>query len=232
MQRCSKSARGKCGLGSGLLSCMDINGNLGDASPPSSKRKRNVIFLIAGICILSASALAYLILHRSTDSPDVASVEARVKDPAAELVSATGMVLAGKPGRDEWSQITVGARLMEGDRIQTDTAGRASIQYANGNTVILQENTVLTVHSAGDGSMEISVSATDAVSDFSRFRAKARGVLSGGRAAGRRRCSCGFQQGQSRGTGSRPMFGPDRPVWQEPGNGRERRSGKQVVREQ
>jgi len=106
--------------------------------------------------MLAAAALVYLVLHRPGNSQEVTRVEAKTKDPVAELVSATGMVLTGKPGRTEWSQIAVGARLMEGDLIQTEKTGGASIRYTNGNTIAIQENTVLTVRSAGDGSMEVS----------------------------------------------------------------------------
>jgi hypothetical protein len=114
-----------------------------------------------GIGLLFAAALVYLFLHRSGSSPEVTRVEAKTKDPVAELVSATGMVLTGKPGRAEWNEIAVGARLMEGDLIQTDKSGGATIRYSNGNTVTIQENTVLTVRNAGDGSMDIGVPAAE-----------------------------------------------------------------------
>lgn len=113
--------------------------------------------LIAGIVVLAGSAVVYMGFHRPGNVREVTRAEARTKDPVAELVSATGMVLAGKPGRTEWTQMAIGARLMEGDLVQTAKAGAAGIRYSNGNTVTIQENTVLTIRSAGDGSMEISV---------------------------------------------------------------------------
>lgn len=142
---------------SGLFSCMDKNSSLSDSLPHSSKRPWNGIFLVAGMVMLAAAASVYFVLHRTGNSRDVTRVEAKTKDPVAELVSATGMVLTGKPGRTEWNQIAVGARLMDGDLIQTEKSGGASIRYSNGNTIAIQENTVLTVRSAGDGSMEVSV---------------------------------------------------------------------------
>ncbi len=126
-----------------------------------AKKGWNGIFIVAGICVLSAAALVSLILYRSNSSLDMTRAEAKAKGPVAELVSATGMVLTGKPGRAEWNQIAVGARLMEGDLIQTDKSGGAGIRYSNGNTVTIQENTVLTVRSAGDGSMEIGVPSAE-----------------------------------------------------------------------
>ena len=135
--------------------------SLGDYLRHSAKKARNCIFIIAGIGVLSAVALLCLIHYRSNSGPDVTRAEAKANDPIAELVSATGTVFMGKYGRTEWNQIAVGARLMEGDLIQTDKSGGAGIRYSNGNTVTIQENTVLTVRSAGDGSMEISAPSAE-----------------------------------------------------------------------
>jgi hypothetical protein len=140
---------------------MEKNRGIGDSLPRLSKGARNSILLIAGIFLLLASALVFLFLHRSGSIKEVTRVEAKTKDPVAELVSATGMVLTGKPGRTEWDQIAAGARLMEGDLIKTDKSGGATIRYSNGNTVTIQENSVLTVRSARDGSMDIGAPATE-----------------------------------------------------------------------
>ena len=145
---------------------MNMDRNSSDSSRHSAPKAWGGIFLVAGICVLSAAALVYLILRHSNNGPDVMRVEAKAMDPVAELVSATGMVLTGKPGLAEWNQIAVGARLMEGDLIQTDKSGGAGIRYSNGNTVTIQENTVLTVRSAGEGSMEISAPATEEIPPF------------------------------------------------------------------
>jgi len=149
--------------GTGVFSYMDINSSLGESTSHASKRSWNGIALVAGIVMLAAAALVYLVLRRPENSRNVTRVEVKAKDPAAELVSATGMVLIGKPGQTEWNQTTVGARLMEGDLIQTGKSGRAGVRYSNGNMVTIQENTVLTVRSAGDGGMEIGMPGTDAV---------------------------------------------------------------------
>jgi hypothetical protein len=140
---------------------MNMDRSLSDFLRHPAPKAWNGIFIVAGICVLSAAALVFLILYRSNSSPDVTRAEAKATGPVAELVSATGMVITGKPGRAEWNQIAVGARLMEGDLIQTDKSGGAGIRYSNGNTVTIQENTVLTVRSVGDGSMEISVPSAE-----------------------------------------------------------------------
>jgi hypothetical protein len=142
---------------------MNMDLSLSDSSRHPAKKAWHGKFLVAGVCVLSAAAFVCLILYRSNRGPNVTRVEAKAKDPVAELVSATGMVLAVTPGRVEWNQIGVGARLMKGDLVRTDKSGRASIRYSSGNTVTIQENTVLTVRSAGDGSMEIGVPAGDEV---------------------------------------------------------------------
>jgi hypothetical protein len=151
---------------------MNMDRSLSDSSRHFAKKGRNGLFLVAGTCVLSAAALVCLILYYSNRGPDVTGVEAKAKDPVAELVSATGMVLAGKPDRAEWNQIAIGARLMEGDLIQTDKSGGAGIRYSNGNTVAIQENTVLTVRSAGDGSMEIGAPAPEEIRSFADFGRK------------------------------------------------------------
>ena len=161
----------------GLCSGMNMDCSSSDSSRHSAKKAWNGIFLVAGICVLSAVAIVCLIIRQSNSSPDVTRVEARAKEPAAELVSATGMVLTGRPGRAEWDQVAVGARLTEGDLIQTDKFGGAGIRYSNGNTVTIPENTVLTVRSAGEGSMEISVPATEEISPSADSRRR-RGLAS------------------------------------------------------
>jgi hypothetical protein len=113
------------------------------------------------VFLLLAVALAYRFIHRLGGSPEVTRVEAKTKDPAAELVSASGMVLKGKLGGTEWSQIAAGTHLMEGDLVQTDRTGGATIRYSNGNTVTIQENTIVAVRSAGDGNMDISAPAAE-----------------------------------------------------------------------
>jgi hypothetical protein len=159
----------------GAFSGMNMDRSLSDFLRHPTKKTWNGIFIIAGLGVLSAAALVGLILYRSNSGLDVTRAEAKAKGPVAELISATGMVTTSKSGRAEWSQIAVGAPLMEGDLIQTDKSGGAGIRYSNGNTVAIQEHTVLTVRSAGDGSMEISVpsAAEDraAVAAFNRARA-------------------------------------------------------------
>jgi hypothetical protein len=128
-----------------------------DSLPQPAIKRWNWKFLLAGGLVLAGIALmALLFVIRSRDNATKpASVP--VKGHVAELVSATGMVFIGKPGRTEWNQATVGAHLMEGDRVQTEDLGEASVRYTNGNTVSIQAGTIFTVRNSGDGSMEIGV---------------------------------------------------------------------------
>lgn len=122
------------------------------------------IVLIAAILVLAAAASAYLVFYRFGGSKNVAQAEARSIGPAAELVSAKGLVLAGKPHRKEWYQIVVGARLMEGDVIRTDQYGAAGIRYSSGKMIIIPGNTVMTVRIAGDGRMETAMPVSGSAS--------------------------------------------------------------------
>lgn len=110
--------------------------------------------------MLLAVAWSCLILCRPGNRPAVRSAEAKVKDSVAELISAEGMVFVGKPEWAETNPIAVGARFMEGDLIQTDRFGGASIRYSNGTTVEIQRNTVMVVRSSGDGTMDIGAPAS------------------------------------------------------------------------
>lgn len=138
-----------------------------DSLPHSTKRRWNGHILMLGIAALAIACLVGLSLYFKGNDPDATQAEAQTKDrePVAELVSATGLVLAGKSGRMEWNQISIGARLMVGDLIQTDKSGTASIRYSNGNTVSIPEDTILTVQNSENGSMEISAPAMEAQND-------------------------------------------------------------------
>jgi hypothetical protein len=81
---------------------------------------------------------------------------------AAELVSATGMVLVRKPGRIEWQEVKTGTRLMDGDLIQTDESGNATIRYSNGTMAAIQAKTIFTIQTTGNDQMEISAPPLEA----------------------------------------------------------------------
>ena len=142
-------------------------GRFVDSLPHSIKRPWNGHTLLVGIAALAIAGLVGLSLYRRGNDSDATQAEAKTKDrePAAELVSATGLVLAGKSGRMEWNQISIGARLMVGDLIQTDKSGTASIRYSNGNTVSIPEDTILTIRNSENGSMEISAPAMEVHGD-------------------------------------------------------------------
>ncbi len=118
---------------------------------------RNRKCLLAGGIILGALVLLSLLFLFKSQDGKAKSAATPAKEHAAELVSATGKVFVGKSGQTGWNPATVGERLMEGDRVQTDHAGEASIRYDNGATVTIQARTIFTVRNSGDGSMEISV---------------------------------------------------------------------------
>ena len=74
----------------------------------------------------------------------------------AELASAGGMVLVQDPGRSEWREVKVGAHLMEGDLVRTDSSGEAGIRYKSGTSVCIPPNTVYTVRGAVSDEIEVS----------------------------------------------------------------------------
>lgn len=108
------------------------------------------------VCIV---LLSLLFFKERADSAK--SLPTRAETPVAELLSATGRVLVNKSGENEWNPATVGAYLFEGDRVQTDNFGEASVRYRNGATVTIQAGTIFAVRNSGDGSMEISVPVTE-----------------------------------------------------------------------
>ena len=107
--------------------------------------------------VLSAVALVCSIALLSLKGTKTRPPAPAVDKPVAELVHAKGMVLVQNSGKAEWQEVSAGAKLMEGDLIQTETAGEADIRYRNGNTISIFEKTVFTVRGAGENRMEISV---------------------------------------------------------------------------
>jgi hypothetical protein len=122
-------------------------------------RRPNRKIVVACIWTFSGIALVglipYFFRHQSKvveEKPIV--TEAQVIE--AELVSAKGTVMVRKLGRTAWQEVRVGARLQEGDLIQTDDSGVASIRYSNGATLLIQKDTIFTVQDASGGIMEIT----------------------------------------------------------------------------
>lgn len=76
---------------------------------------------------------------------------------AAELVSASGMVLVRSGGRSEWQEVKAGAAFSEGDLIQTEHSGGAVIRYSNGTAVSIPEDTIFTVRNSGGNLIEITL---------------------------------------------------------------------------
>jgi hypothetical protein len=76
---------------------------------------------------------------------------------AAELVSASGMVLVRGAGRSEWQEVRTGAVFSEGDLIQTEHSGGAVIRYFSGTTVSIPEQTIFTVRNTRGNLIEITL---------------------------------------------------------------------------
>jgi hypothetical protein len=121
------------------------------------KKAGNRRFFIAGLLTLSGIVLVSLAFIFKSHSREAKPVNVPSQQSVAELVSATGMVFVGNPGRNDWHPVSVGARLLEGALVRTDSSGEAAIRYADGVTVSIQASTIFTVQNAGDGGMEISL---------------------------------------------------------------------------
>lgn len=107
----------------------------------------------AAVTITLSVVLLALITHFCRrDSPTPVAEPAR--DFAAELASAEGIVLLQNPGRSEWREVAVGAKLNDGDLIQTDKS--ASIRYRDGFTAYIQPGTIFTVREESQTEVRVS----------------------------------------------------------------------------
>ena len=123
---------------------------------------RNRKLFTAGIPIFCGVVLVCIILLFSLEKSPVKPPEPPAPEPAAELVSATGMVLVQHPGKGEWQQVKTGAHLEEGDLIRTESFGNAEIRYKSGSTVSIPEQTVFTVQETAGNVMEITAPPEEA----------------------------------------------------------------------
>jgi hypothetical protein len=122
----------------------------------SAAKGRKKQLMVAGSAILLGIVLVGLVAYVSLKSFQAKAPNLPVREPVAELVSATGMVLAQNPGNAEWREVTTGSSFSEGDLIRTDSSGEAGIRYKNGSTVLIPQSTVFTVRGSGHNQMEIS----------------------------------------------------------------------------
>jgi hypothetical protein len=141
---------------------MDTFGSYRISSIFTPKRSRKRRFFAAGLLIVAVAALSCLLFFTESWRSKLKEVELSAKDPVAELVSMTGVVLTGKPGWTEWRQVSQGARLMEGDLIKTDQFANALVRYADGTTVSIKEKTIFTVRNDGNGIMDVSAPPQEA----------------------------------------------------------------------
>jgi hypothetical protein len=126
-----------------------------------AKRARRRRFITAGLLIILIAASAYLLFFPKFWRSEPNEVKLSTKNPVAELVSATGVVLMEKPGRKAWHPVSLGARLTDGDLIKTDQFANALVRYANGTTVSIKEKTIFTVGSVGNNGNDASVPPQD-----------------------------------------------------------------------
>jgi len=125
------------------------------ATPDSASGKRKLRLLIVVVFIpLGIVLIGFTVLLGLKSSKMKAPAPAQ--QVVAELASAGGMVLVQDPGRTEWREVKVGAHLIEGDLVRTDSSGKAGIRYKSGTSVCIPANTVFTVRSAVRDEIEVS----------------------------------------------------------------------------
>ena len=138
---------------------MDIFGKQTNSMARSASSARKLRLITTGVLIvlvLVAIALYSFINMGPAENPETEPIVKQVQDSSVELISTDGVVMYRKPDWTEWKPVTAGARLMEGDAIQTDETGAASIRYPDGATLTFQENTLFTVQNVRDGKNAIS----------------------------------------------------------------------------
>ncbi len=145
------------------FSFVNMSGSRIDTTP-DSKKGWNLKMLAIGLLLLAGIAVFGLVScsNRSKEAKIQPAMQ-QAEIPYAELLSSTGAVLVRKPGKVEWHEAKTGVRLAEGDLIQTDQAGEATIRYSSGTTITIQAKTVFTVQPSGNGQMEISAPPLDAL---------------------------------------------------------------------
>jgi hypothetical protein len=136
-----------------------MDNDSGDGLAKSTKKAGRAKWVAAGVLSLAVLAVVCLFLYSKSKPPAIQPSKVEDRIQGAELIRSVGTVLRSRPGRSGWQPVGAGARLMEGDLVQTDRAGEACIRYASGMTVTVQESTIYAVHEGGDGTMEMSVSA-------------------------------------------------------------------------
>ena len=143
------------------FSFMNMSGRQSDTTP-DSKKGWNLKMLAIGVLLVGIAVFGLVSCSNRSREAKVQPAIQQAEIPYAELLSSTGAVLMRKPGKVEWHEANTGVRLVEGDLIQTDQAGEATIRYSNGTTITIQAKTIFTVQPSGNGQMEISAPPLDA----------------------------------------------------------------------
>jgi hypothetical protein len=128
-----------------------------DSMTHPAANKRNGRSITFGILILSGVVLSGLIGYFGARSFKAAKAKSAAMQAQGStmLMSVRGKVLVLKAGKTDWQEVLPGARLLEGDLIQTDDSGEASVRYSNGTSVSIPARTILGVQSTGNSRMEI-----------------------------------------------------------------------------
>lgn len=115
---------------------------------------------IARMCLLAASSLAFLLTP-------VAHAQDSDYSRVVRLSRTDGQVLVSHPGSDAWEDAPVNLPLQEGDTLATQ-GGLAEIEFENGATAYLAENSVLqfTQLNFSDGGRVTQLSLTQGAGTF------------------------------------------------------------------
>jgi len=122
---------------------MDTFSSYRNSSLRCAKRARKLRFLTAGLLIISVAALSCLLFFTKSWRSKLKAVELSAKDPVAELVSTTGVVLRGSDNRhfmeleriiafgrslELIGTVEAGSRLVVNDEI-VDISGDGSFKH-------------------------------------------------------------------------------------------------------
>ena len=115
---------------------------------------------IVRLCLLAASSLAFLFAH-------VAHAQDSEYSRVVRLSRTDGQVLVSHPGSDAWEDAPVNLPLQEGDTLATQ-GGLAEIEFENGATAYLAENSVLEFTQLGfaDGGRVTQLTLTQGAGTF------------------------------------------------------------------
>lgn len=131
----------------------ELQGGPASVSVAAHKKRKTIVVVAVLSAVVLAGIVTFFILNRGEKTGG-----APVKEPVAELISASGMILVQTPGNPEWKEVKTGAQFFEGALVRTDSSGDAAIKYKNGVMVSIPKNTVIRIRNSGDNEIEITAS--------------------------------------------------------------------------